>query len=67
MPPFAAFFAGTFVALAVLEGAVLAPVALAFGATASAFKIKACAFSKALMPRSIPASSSFVLIQNPSL
>src|ERR1019366_7288542 len=58
MPPLAAFFAGAFVTLA-----VLAAVALAFGATASPFKHKARAFCKALMPRSISASSCFVLIQ----
>jgi hypothetical protein len=62
MPPLAAFFAGTFVTLA-----VLAAVALAFGATASPFKHKTRAFCKALMPRLISASSCFVLIQNPPL
>jgi hypothetical protein len=60
MPPLAAFLVGTFVTLA-----VLAAVALAFGTTASPFKHKARAFYKALMPRSISASSCFVLIQNP--
>src|ERR1035437_5092161 len=52
MPPLVAFFAGAFVPLA-----VLAAVALAFGATASPFKHKTRAFCKALMPRSISASS----------
>jgi hypothetical protein len=59
MPPLAAFFAGAFVTLA-----VLAAVAFDFGATASLFKHRARAFCKALMPRSISASSCFVLIQN---
>jgi hypothetical protein len=58
----AAFFAGAFVTLA-----VLATVALAFGATASPFKHKTRAFCKAMMPRSISASSCFALIQNPPL
>jgi len=58
MPPLAAFFAGAFVTLA-----AFATIALAFGATASPFKHKARAFCKALMPRSISASSCFVLIK----
>jgi hypothetical protein len=53
--------------LGCLGSLVFVAVALAFGATASAFKHKVRAFCKALMPRSISASSCFVLIQNPPL